>query len=196
MNINNKIDILLHQKSTVKMFIVLAFIVIIVGLYWYFLYKPLKDQIIVLRPEQAKLKSELMKIQAIVAEKPKYEAMLEQTRLDLLIALKQLPDKSEIPSLLENISSLGKFSGLEFQLFKPRVEAPKNFYAEIPVDIKVQGTFKDIVDFFDKVSKMPRIVNISDISIGSSKRGYGGSTVVDTTCVATTYKFIEGVSTQ
>jgi type IV pilus assembly protein PilO len=197
MNINNKIDILLHQKPAVKMFIVLAFIVIIVGLYWYFLYKPVRDQINILRPEQAKLKSELMKIQAIVAEKPKYEAMLEQTRLDLLIALKQLPDKSEIPSLLENISSLGKFAGLEFQLFKPRVEAPKNFYAEIPVDIKVKGTFKDVLDFFDKVSKMPRIVNISEISInGSPKRGYGGSTSVDTSCVATTYKFIEGVSTQ
>ena len=196
MNINKTIDILLHQKPALKMLTILAFIVIIVGLYWYFLYKPVRDQINVLQPEQAKLKSELMKIQAIVAEKPKYDAMLEQTRLDLLIALKQLPDKSEIPSLLENISSLGKSSGLEFQLFKPRVETPKNFYAEIPVDIKVEGTFKDIVAFFDKVSKMPRIVNVSDINIGTPKRGYGGSTIVVTSCVATTYKFIEGVSTQ
>jgi type IV pilus assembly protein PilO len=196
MNINKIIDILLHQKPAVKMLSLLACIIIIVGLYWYFLYKPISEEIKVLQPKQASLKSELMKVQAIVAEKPKYDAMLAQTKMDLLIALKQLPDKSEIPSLLENISSLGKSSGLEFQLFKPRVESPKNFYAEIPVDIKVEGTFKDIVDFFDKVSKMPRIVNISDITIGSSKRGYGGSTIVDTSCVATTYKFIEGVSTQ
>lgn len=196
MNINKIIDILLHQKPAVKTLIVLAFIVVIVGLYWYFLYRPIREEINILQPEQARLKSELMKVQAIVAEKPKYDAMLAQTKMDLLIALKQLPDKSEIPSLLENVSSLGKSSGLEFQLFKPRVEVPKNFYAEIPVDIKVEGTFKDVVDFFDKVSKMPRIVNITDITIGSPKRGYGGSTVVDTTCVATTYKFIEGVSTQ
>jgi type IV pilus assembly protein PilO len=196
MNINKIIDILLHQKPVSKMLIVLAVIVVIVGVYWYFLYKPLREEINILQPEQAKLKSELMKVQAIVAEKPKYDAMLEQTKMDLLIALKQLPDKSEIPSLLENISSLGKSSGLEFQLFKPRVEVPKNFYAEIPVDIKVEGTFKDILDFFDKVSKMPRIVNISDITMGTPKRGYGGSTIVDTSCVATTYKFIEGVSTQ
>ncbi len=196
MNINKIIDILLHQKTASKMLIMLAVIVIIAGLYWYFLYKPLREEINILQPEQAKLKSELMKVQAIVAEKPKYDAMLEQTKMDLLVALKQLPDKSEIPSLLENVSSLGKSSGLEFQLFKPRVEVPKNFYAEIPVDIKVEGTFKDIVDFFDKVSKMPRIVNISDIAIGTPKRGYGGSTIVDTSCVATTYKFIEGVSTQ
>lgn len=196
MNINKILDILLHQKPAVKMLSLLAFIIIIVGLYWYFLYRPISDEIKVLQPEQARLKSELMKVQAIVAEKPKYDAMLEQTKMDLLIALKQLPDKSEIPSLLENISSLGKSSGLEFQLFKPRVESPKNFYAEIPVDIKVEGTFQDIVAFFDKVSKMPRIVNISDITIGTPKRGYGGATIVDTSCVATTYKFIEGVSTQ
>ncbi|HEY9160314.1 MAG TPA: type 4a pilus biogenesis protein PilO [Desulfomonilia bacterium] len=196
MNINKIIDILLHQKPAVKMLSLLAFIIVIVGLYWYFLYRPISDEIKVLQPEQARLKSELMKVQAIVAEKPKYDAMLEQTKMDLLIALRQLPDKSEIPSLLENISSLGKSSGLEFLLFKPRVESQKNFYAEIPVDIRVEGTFKDIVDFFDKVSKMPRIVNISDITIGTPKRGYGGSTIVDTSCVATTYKFIEGVSTQ
>jgi len=196
MNINRILDILLHQKPAIKLLVILGVVAVISGGYWYFLYKPVQGEINTLRPEQAKLKNDLVKIQAIVAEKPKYDAMLEQTRMDLIVALKQLPDKSEIPSLLENVSSLGKSSGLEFQLFKPRLEAPKNFYAEIPVDIKVEGTFKDIVTFFDKVSQMPRIVNMSDISIGSPKRGYGGSTILTTTCVATTYKFIEGVSAQ
>jgi type IV pilus assembly protein PilO len=196
MNINKILDILLHQKPAIKLLIVLGIVAVIAGAYWYVLYKPLQDDITSLLPQQTKLHNELSDIQKVVAEKPTYAAKLEQMKIDLINALKQLPDKSEIPSLLENISANGKSSGLEFQLFKPRTEVPKNFYAEIPVDIKVEGTFKDIVDFFDKVSKMPRIVNISDISIGSPQRGYGGVTNVNTTCVATTYKFIEGVSTQ
>ncbi|MEA2102298.1 MAG: type 4a pilus biogenesis protein PilO, partial [Thermodesulfobacteriota bacterium] len=105
------------------------------------------------------------------------------------------PDKSEIPSLLENISALGRASGLDFNLFRPKADVAKAFYAEIPVDIVVQGNYKDIVLFFDKVSKMPRIVNISDIVMGSPKKGTDGI-IITTSCNATTYKFIEGAKTQ
>ncbi|HDM32718.1 MAG TPA: pilus assembly protein PilO, partial [Deltaproteobacteria bacterium] len=94
--------------------------------------------------------------------------------------------------LLENVSALGKASGLEFILFRPKKEVPKNFYAEIPVDIKVQGRYSDILNFFYKVSKMPRIVNISNIVMSSPRKTSGGGIILTTTCNATTYKFIEG----
>jgi len=110
--------------------------------------------------------------------------------------LKQLPDKSEIPNLLENISSLGKAAGLEFQMFKPNPEVPMTFYAEIPVDIKVQGTYQDIVRFFDNVSKMPRIVNITDINISSPQKMAAGANKLTTACKATTFKYIEGAASK
>ncbi|MCK7509135.1 MAG: type 4a pilus biogenesis protein PilO [Desulfobacterales bacterium] len=107
--------------------------------------------------------------------------------------MKQLPDKSEIPTLLENVSSLGTAAGLQFKLFKPMPEVPKNFYAEIPVDIQVEGKYRDIVTFFDNVSKMPRIVNIVNIIYQAPQKGSrSGGTMVSTSCKAVTYKFIEG----
>ncbi|MBN1635396.1 MAG: type 4a pilus biogenesis protein PilO [Deltaproteobacteria bacterium] len=193
----NAIDIILRQKAIIKFLILLIVLTVVIGLYWQFLYRPVITEINTLEPQLNTLKAELSAKKEIVKEKPRYEAELEETRHKLIVALKQLPDKSEIPTLLENISALGKASGLKFLLFKPKAEIPKNFYAEIPVDITIQGKYKDMVLFYDRVSKMPRIVNMSDIVMGSPKKDAGGNMVITTSCNATTYKFIEeGESTQ
>ncbi len=189
----NFIDEILKQKLTVKVLALALVIVLIGGVYWKVFYSPLKQEIDMLEPQLNQLMVELNQKKAIVAERPRYEAELERTRQELVLALKQLPDKSEIPTLLENVSALGKASGLSFELFKPQAEVPKNFYAEIPVDIKVTGQYKDIVLFFERVAQMPRIVNISNIVISEPKKA-GSTTLLSTTCNATTYKFIEGAA--
>ncbi|MCD6571604.1 MAG: type 4a pilus biogenesis protein PilO [Deltaproteobacteria bacterium] len=190
------IETILRLKSATKVLILLLILGGVVVLYWQFFYRPVIKEVRSLEPELARLKAELSTKKAIIKEKPRYEAELEETRHKLIIALKQLPDKSEIPSLLENISALGKASGLEFILFRPQNEVSKNFYAEIPVDIKVKGSYKDTVAFFDKVSKMPRIVNMSNIAMSSPKRGPGEDMILAISCNATTYKFIEKAGTQ
>ncbi|HVN72583.1 MAG TPA: type 4a pilus biogenesis protein PilO [Desulfomonilia bacterium] len=187
----NVIDILLRQKPLIKVLILVVVLGAIVGIYWQIFYRPVLTDIRSIEPELNQLKSELAAKKVIVKEKPKYLEELEQTRAKLYVALKQLPDKSEIPTLLENVSSLGTAAGLQFKLFKPMPEVAKNFYAEIPVDIQVDGKYRDIVTFFDNVSKMPRIVNILDISIGTPKKSSSGGTMVSTSCTAVTYKFIE-----
>lgn len=187
----NPIDFILRQKPAIKILTLVFILGAILGVYWQVFYKPVVAEIKIIEPELNKLKIELSQKRDIVKEKPRYEAELEQTRAELHIALKQLPNKSEIPTLLENISSLGMSAGLQFKLFKPKGEVPKNFYAEIPVDIKVEGRYRDIVSFFDEVSKMPRIVNISDISMQNITKSGGGPLYLSTSCSATTYKFIE-----
>ena len=189
----NAIDEIIKQKPAIKLLALLLIVVLIGGVYWKVFYSPLKQELDMLEPQLNQLMVELNQKKAIVAERPRYEAELERTRQELVLALKQLPDKSEIPSLLENISALGKASGLNFELFKPLPEVPKNFYAEIPVDIKVTGQYKDIVVFFDRVAQMPRIVTISNIVISEPKKA-AGTTILSTTCNATTYKFIEGAA--
>ncbi|HDP26297.1 MAG TPA: pilus assembly protein PilO [Deltaproteobacteria bacterium] len=192
----NVIDILLRQKPLIKVLILVVVLALIVGLYWQFFYRPVLAEIQAIEPELTQLKAELSAKREIVKEKPRYEAELEETRARLHLALKQLPDKSEIPTLLENISALGMASGLKFKLFRPKAEVPQNFYAEIPVDIQVEGRYRDIVMFFDRVSKMPRIVNITNINVGSPKKDLTGSMVLSTSCNAVTYKFIEGATSQ
>jgi type IV pilus assembly protein PilO len=103
------------------------------------------------------------------------------------IVMKSLPEKEEIPSLLTSISDSGKESGLEFLLFKPKREVKKEFYAEIPVAMKVNGDFHNIAKFFDQVARLSRVVNIRNISMKPVK----GNESIVTACTAVTYKFIE-----
>lgn len=150
----NIVDLLLRQKPAIKILALVLILGAILGVYWQFFYRPVVAEIRVIEPELNKLKAELSAKRDIVKEKPRYEAELEETRAKLHLALKQLPNKSEIPTLLENISALGNASGLQFKLFKPRGEVPKNFYAEI-LWISDRGRYRDIITFFESVSKCP-----------------------------------------
>ncbi len=101
-------------------------------------------------------------------------------------ALKLLPDKKEIPSLLRSITQLGSDSKLVFRLFSPGKERAKNFYYELPVSIEVSGPFHNVAAFFDKVGRMERIVNINNVSMKPLKLR---STDLITKCEAVTYRF-------
>lgn len=108
--------------------------------------------------------------------------------------LKQLPDKSQMDGLLTDINQAGLARGLEFELFKPGSETQTEFYAEMPIAIKVQGNYHDLGAFATDISKLSRIVTLSDISIvsGQSKEG---KPLADTKLVmeatAKTYRYLD-----
>jgi len=123
---------------------------------------------------------------------------IEQTRKDvaklegdLRMAVAQLPDTKEIPDLLSNVSSLGRESGLEIIQFKQRPEQFEDFYAVVPVDILVRGTYHQVAAFFDKVGHMARIVNVTDVNVKSPPKLEEDAVVLDTTCVAVTFRFLD-----
>ena len=99
-----------------------------------------------------------------------------------------LPKEKEIPSLLTNISALGRGSGLDFLTFKPLADVPKDFYSEIPVDIKVRGPYHNMGIFLDKVSKLDRIVTVSNINMGGPKE-VSGEMLLNSSCRLVTYRF-------
>ena len=101
-------------------------------------------------------------------------------------ALKLLPDKKEIPSLLRKVTQLGNDSQLDFRVFVPQKETDRGFYMEIPVSIEVRGTYHNTVVFFDKVGHMERIMNILNVSM---KPVSEQSTMLSTNCNAVTYRF-------
>ena len=119
-----------------------------------------------------------------------FRAKMKEAEEQFQIVKKALPDNEEIPSLLANISQSGMDSGLEFILFQPQNEIERDFYAEIPVSISVTGRYYELAKFFDKVGKLPRIVNIRNIAINPEK----GSETLTTNCTAVTYKFLESKS--
>jgi type IV pilus assembly protein PilO len=116
-----------------------------------------------------------------------YEQQLAEMRESFGAMLRQLPDKTEVAELLVDISQTGLASGLEFELFKPQGEVPKEFYAELPISIKVNGTYHEFGTFVSGVAALPRIVTVHDIIIQPGKEGGDLSMEM----LAKTYRYLD-----
>jgi type IV pilus assembly protein PilO len=154
---------------------------------------PSKDTLMLLEEQLTKLQTKYNEQQKVLADLPKFEREIKELELQFAKSLKLLPNNREIPSLLTNISTLAQESGLNILLFQPKPEVTKDFYAEIPVDMMVSGEYHNIGYFFDKISKLNRIVNISEIEINSDKKKIKNdkSNYLQSSFQAVTFKFVE-----
>ena len=100
--------------------------------------------------------------------------------------LKQLPNRAEMDSLLSDINQAGLGRGLQFELFKPGADVVKEFYAEMPIDVKVSGVYHDLGEFVADVARMPRIVTLNNVGVEADK---DGRLKLDTK--ATTYRYLD-----
>jgi type IV pilus assembly protein PilO len=173
-----------------KILILGLMIVALAGVYVYAAYLPKYEYLDKKKTEMGALETQVRELRTVAANMKRFQAEAAKLREELQLAIAQLPTSKEIPSLLATISNLGKEAGLEFILFRPIPEVNKEFYAEIPVEIKVRGTYNDVAVFFDKVGKLPRIVNITGVSMEGAKE-VADRWEINTSCTATTFKFIE-----
>lgn len=97
-----------------------------------------------------------------------YRQQLEEMKESFGAMLRQLPDRTEVAALLVDVSQTGLASGLEFQLFQPQGEQTKEFYAELPIDVRVTGRYHDFGRFISGLAALPRIVTIHDVKIGNT----------------------------
>ncbi len=143
----------------------------------------------------AALQIELAQKQKLLEEKIKFEKEIAELQAQLKVAMAKLPEQKEIPGLLISMSEAEGLGGVEFQLFEPLAPVEKEFYAELPVKISLTGVYHDTVTFFEKVAKLPRIVNVSDITMErreGTKEGNGPKgPVLATSCLIKTYMFVE-----
>lgn len=138
-------------------------LVIIIG--WFMFLAPALDVRTELVDEIEKLSDQIATERRLAMNLPRFRAEVKDLDIKLKFALQELPDEREIPDLLASISNLARDSGLDVQLFKPRPESLKEFYAEVPVEIDVIGSFHQVASFFDEVGQLSRIVNIGGISV-------------------------------
>ena len=157
------------------------------GVFFYFFFLPKHKEINKLEEDIAKLDKKLTVAKKNAKDLKKFQKKMKEAEIQFKLVMKSLPEKKEIPALLASVSMSGKDSGLEFELFQPKNERPKNFYAEIPVSIKVRGNYHNTARFFDEVVRLARIVNIQNITMKPNK----SATSITTSCTAVTYKFIE-----
>lgn len=163
-----------------------VFALIIVA-FIFLLYKPKLEKIGKLKKDLNSMEKKLVVAKKNAANLKKFQKKMEEAEVQFKTAMRALPEKEEIPSLLTSISRSGQDVGLEFLEFTPKSEVRKEFYAEIPVSIKVNGGYHELAIFFDKVARLSRIVNIKNIDMGPGKDGLE----LKTSCMAVTYKFVE-----
>ena len=162
----------------------------IIGLYVYSFFLPARETLDQLSSQQLELQRKLNEVRSIAANLPAFQARLTELEVELKTALRQLPNSKELPGLLTDISSRGKNAGLEFRAFRPKDEIPRDFYAEVPIEIEFTGSFHEIARFFDDVSKLPRIVNVSDLKVEIEKESPLSTRLV-VKGNATTFRFLE-----
>jgi type IV pilus assembly protein PilO len=190
------VDSILKLPKSKKIILLAVILLALTGAYYYFLYTPEKQHLDALEVKYNTLAKQLQESKDIHRDLEKFEAEVNKLNAELAVVRTQLPDEKEIPEILKNISTLGKESHLEFILFRPKPEEPQEFYAKVPIDLAANGHYHDLGVFFDKVSKLPRIINVVDFNMTRAKDAKGKGEVKDDTeirasCLLNTYRFVE-----
>lgn len=187
---NPRVEKILRLPKYKRILILLGLMAVVVAGFVYGLYLPQQDALALVREENVTLEAKLQEGRRIAADLPKFKAEYEKMQEQLKLALTELPDSREIPTLLTGIATRAKDNGLSVLRFKPGNETPQGFYAEVPVELKLSGSFHEFAMFFASVGNMPRIVNIGNLTMGNSKQD-GRRTELSVDCLATTFRFLE-----
>ena len=166
--------------------IALGAFAVLIGGFVFLSIMPQMEEIDKIEKKIEKTQKELKVAKRKAAQLDKLKTEWEKKQRDFEAVMDALPDKKEIPSLLGEISAAGRNAGLDFQSFTPQAEISRKFYAEIPVSIKISGTFDRLKVFFEKVADMSRVVNLKNIQLSSSE----GGDKITMSCTAVTYRFL------
>jgi len=165
--------------------LVVLFVALISGGWWFFW----ADQIDALRAkevEEVKLKEEFLEKKRQAVNLDLHIQQLNEIDRSFGALLKQLPNKAEVDSLLVEINQAGMGRGLQFELFKPGAEVVRDFYAELPITVKLTGAYHDFGAFAGDIGRLSRIVTLNNLSIGSQK---DGSLTLD--AVTKTFRYLD-----
>lgn len=184
-----RVDKILKLPNKQKIGILVAVLVIEAVLLLYFLYLPKRKVLIDLKAQHQTLQAEVEEKTKIANNLPKIQKEYNDLNIELEKALTELPNSKEIPSLLTSITSTGKSAGLDFLVFRPRAEVVKDFYADVPVDITVYGSYYSVANFFAAVANLPRIVNIANVEFVEVK-SVNNRMMAKVNCLATTFRFL------
>ena len=138
--------------------------------------------------KEAHLRKTFLTKKALAINLPAYRQQMEDIKQTFGSLLRQLPNTTEVPDLLVDITQAGLGRGLEFVLFKPEKEKPRDFYAELPISVRVKGSYHDLALFVSDVAALPRIVTFGNITITAAAKK---SDRLNMSAKARTYRYLE-----
>ncbi|MGI9249377.1 MAG: type 4a pilus biogenesis protein PilO [Woeseiaceae bacterium] len=169
--------------------IAIVFAVVLgLGIYW-FIVKDKAPQLDRVQEEEQQLRLTFENKQRKAANYDAYKSQLAQIEQSFGTMLRQLPGKTEIPSLIVDISQTGLAAGLQEKLFVPQGEIPKDFYAEKPIQIRLTGGYHEIGNFVSGIAALPRIVTLHNINISREESNSFDNLSLEVT--AQTYRYLE-----
>ncbi|MCK9984618.1 MAG: type IV pilus assembly protein PilO [Azoarcus sp.] len=148
-----------------------ALLAAVLALAWWFDWR---DQVALLEQreaEEVQLRNDWVTKKKLAVNLDAYKLQLEEIDRQFGALLKQLPNRAEMDSLLSDINQAGVGRGLQFELFKPGAEVVKDFYAEMPIDVRIIGAYNDLGAFAEDVARMSRIVTLDNVAIEAQKEG-------------------------
>lgn len=174
-----------HKRFLILIIILSAFF----GLFYYFIYKPEKDEVTKLQSQLKKLNQQIIQKKKVVKNIKQFKREFAQIKNDLDASLQQLPDKEMIDTILMNIARFERQENLESILFKPKKEIRRDFFAVVPIQIQIRGTYRQIGKFFEDVANLPRIVNVKEYKF-TNPIDKGGVVLITADCAIETYRYI------
>ena len=156
---------------------------------WWFVWSDQLDTLTARQQEEVKLKDEFVAKKTQAVNLDLYTQQLNEIDRSFGALLKQLPNKAEVESLLIEINQSGMGRGLQFELFKPGQEISKDFYAELPVNVRLTGSYHDFGAFAGDIGRLSRIVTLGNIAITTNAQSKDGTLVMD--AVTKTYRYLD-----
>lgn len=188
---NDLIERFLALPPRQRIFAVVGAVAAVFLGYYQLLFSPRNADIAKREKELAALRQERQEKQKLADDLPAARQRVADLEAELKKAKARLPDQREIPQLLSTISAVARESGLEVVQFRPAPEEYFDFYAEVPVAMKVKGSFYQVHAFFTRVSALLRIVNIGGISIATPVLAPPDPVRLDINCRTTTFRFLD-----
>lgn len=171
----------------VAVLLVLVTVILLAG--WWFLWNEQLDTLAARQQEEIKLRDEFLAKKTQAVNLDLYTQQLTEIDRSFGALLKQLPNKSEVESLLVEINQSGMGRGLQFELFKPGQEIVKDFYAELPINVRLTGSYHDFGAFAGDIARLSRIVTLNNISITTNAQAKDGGLVMD--AVTKTFRYLD-----
>ena len=156
---------------------------------WWFVWNDQLETLETRQRDELKLKDEFVAKKKQSVNLALYTQQLSEIDRSFGALLKQLPDKSEVESLLIEINQSGMGRGLQFELFKPGQEVSKDFYAELPINVRITGSYHDFGAFAGDIGRLSRIVTLNNISITTDPKTKDGSLVMD--AITKTFRYLD-----
>ena len=184
------LDDILDRPTGQKVGALVGLVLAVVVLDWQYWYGPNQRDLADISGQVAEKRADLDMRRGKTNARGELERELRDINAELKRAQARLPDQREIADLLSSVAASGRSSGLEIVLFRQKPEVYHDFYADVPVEMQMRGTYTDVALFLDRVKRLDRIVNISDMNM-KKPRIEGDRMMLDAACTATTFRFLD-----